>query len=188
MYADIEQPLQIVHDYIRECLSKEVNPEGLLHDVKSYKAIYRDDLTIKTPAVWLYMNTWQPVEEHIINRGNSRIDINFPVEVACITHRKSLEKADRQATSIQARVIESFINNWKRKINEEYNIVCNGFRLIEGYTDGNLPPISQRETVIIKGVLIEFRFSFDWMKCIRMYEQQKEDEEGENENNNDNGG
>ena len=177
MYADIEQPLQIITDYIKSCLSNELGENGLLHDVKSYKSIYRDNLTINTPAVWLYMETWQPVEEHIINRMNTRIEISFPVEVACITHKKTLEKSDAQATSIQARVIESFIRNWKRKISDEHNITCNGFRIVEGYTDGNLPVTSQRETVTIKGVLIEFKFTFDWMRCIRLYDEENKDEE-----------
>ena len=186
MYAEIEQPLEIIEDYIRSCLSNELGENGLLHDVKSYKSIYRDDLTVNTPAVWLYMDTWQPVEEHIINRANTRIDLVFPVEVACITHKKTLEKSDKQATSIQARVIESFIRNWKRVIDEKYHIICTGFRLIEGYTDGNLPSVNQRDSVIIKGVLIEFYISMDWMRCIRLYDQENENNENNDDNSNDN--
>lgn len=174
MYAEIEQPLQIIQDYISNCLKKEVNDEGLLHDIKSYKDIYRDELNLKTPAVWLYMQNWHPTDEHIINRGNTRIDITFPVEVACITHRKTLTKSDKQATSIQGRIIESFIKNWKRKIDDKYNIISTGFQLVQGYTDGNLEAIQQRETVTIKGVLIEFKFTFDWMKCIKIYEEEKD--------------
>lgn len=187
MYAEIEQPLMIIEDYIRGCLSKELGEDGLLHDVKSYKSIYRDDLTIITPAVWLYMNTWQPLQEHIVNRGNTRIDMNFPVEVACISNRKTLEKSDRQATSIQARVIESFIKNWKRKLDEKNNIICNGFQIVVGYTDGNLPVLNQQDTVVIKGVLVEFHISFDWMRCIHLYEKEKENND-ETDNNNENGG
>lgn len=186
MYAEIEQPLQIISNYIKDCIGKEVNPDGLLHDIKSYKTIYRDDLTLNTPAVWLYMDTWEPTKEQIVNRSNTRIEIAFPVEVACITHKKTLAKSDEQATSIQARIIESFIKNWKRKIDDENHIICNGFNLLYGYTDGNIPAVSQRETVTIKGVLIEFKFSFDWMRCIHLYNKEKENEEITNNENNDN--
>lgn len=192
MYTKMEQPLQIITDFISNCLEKELKENGLLSDIKSYKRIFRDEVTIKTPAVWLYMRDWSPSEEYIINRNNTRIEITFPVEVACISHKKTLDKSDREATSIQGRVIESFVQNWRRNIDSKYNISCLGFRLIQGYTDGSLEKINQRDTTTIKGVLVEFKFMFDWMRCLKIFEENmNEKNQTENtdlNNTNNNGG
>lgn len=184
MYVDMEIPIQTINNYITNCLKKELNDDGLLSDVKSFINIYRDENSYdKTPAVWLYIQDWFPKDEMIINRKNTRCTLTFPVEVACISQKSKLNKADAEATSLQGRVIECFIKNWKRVINEEQFILCTGFRIVRGYADGTREAINQLRRVTIKGVIIEFDFTIDWIKCIKIEENKQNEENTESELN-----
>ena len=171
MYLNFESPIQIINNYITECLEKELTDEGLLYDVKSFVPIYRDEVKYdKTPAVWLYIQDWVVKDEQIINRHNTRCTLTFPIEVAAISQKAKLEKADSEATSIQTRIVECYVKNWRRVVDKEQFITHTGFRIIRGYADGSNEPINKRNRVTIKGVILELDFGIDWIKCIKLSE------------------
>lgn len=153
----------------------EVEPDGLLFDVESTKTIFKDLNIIDTPAVWIYLGEWHIDEAHI-NRNNSRALLEYEMEVSCMCNLPDLLDSDAQATSLQARVMEALTRNWKRVVDKEYNILCQGITDVIGYSDGKINIASKQLTVAVKGVTCKVLFDIDWMRCLKKQEEQQEEQ------------
>ena len=195
MYLELKTPIEIIETYLKDLILQEVEPDGLLSDIKSTKTTFKDLSIIDTPTVWIYLGNWYINEKHI-NRNNSRAILEYEVEVVGICNRPDIKDSDREATSIQARLMEAVTRNWKRVVNKEYNILCQGVTDVIGYTDGKIAVASKQKTVAVKGITFKALFDIDWMRCLQKQEENnnKDDDgvtdDGNNEetNNDDNGG
>lgn len=176
MFIEFETPLQVIEDYIINSVMQEITDDGLLSDVKSTKTIFKDLTITDVPAVWIYLSEWNP-ETIIANRGNSRAKITYPVEICIITNKADLQESDQEATSIQARIVESLIKNWKRVIDKTYKIRCHGVDIKQGYSDGKFKIANKQQKVVIKGLIVDFIFELDWMKCLQIAQQESTNDE-----------
>lgn len=166
MYLNMETPLEKIEEYIKQLVLQEVNNEGLLKDIKSTKTIFKDLNIIDTPALWVYLGNWN-IEEEVLNKTNSRATLIYQVEMMCICNKPDLQESDQQATSIQARIVESVIKNWKRLLDKNMNLQNPSININTGYADGKLKVANKQQKVAIKGVLFEFKFTLDWIRCIQ---------------------
>lgn len=180
MYLNMETPLEKIEEYIKQSVLQEVNPEGLLRDIKSTKTIFKDLKITNTPALWVYLGNWN-IEEEVTNKTNSKATLIYQVEMMCLCNKPDLTESDEQATSIQARIVESVIKNWKRLLDKQMNLQNPSININTGYADGKLKVANKQQKVAIKGVLFEFKFTLDWIRCITAQNIT------ENENNNDDG-
>lgn len=166
MYLNMETPLEKIEEYIKQLVLQEVNNEGLLKDIKSTKTIFKDLKITDTPALWVYLGNWN-IEEEVLNKTNSRATLIYQVEMMCICNKPDLQESDQQATSIQARIVESVIKNWKRLLDKNMNLQNPSININTGYADGKLKVANKQQKVAIKGVLFEFKFTLDWIRCIQ---------------------
>lgn len=188
MYLEMETPLEVIQQYIKNLVLQEVNNEGLLSDVQSTKTLFKDLTITEVPSIWIYLGNWN-IEEETINKNNSRATLVYEVEISVICNLPELEDSDVQATSIQSRIVESIIKNWKRLIHKEMNIQNPGINIETGYDDGRLRVANKQTRVVIKGILTRFRFTLDWIRCIK--EQNNiitDNAEQNNDETNNNGG
>lgn len=165
MYLNMVTPLELIEDYIKGLVTDEINADGLLSDVQSYKTLFKDLSITNTPAVWIYLGEWN-IEEETLNKNNSRATLVYDVEISVICNKSTLEESDRQATSIQARLTESIIKNWKRLLSKEMNVQNPFINIETGYNDGKLRVANKQTRVVIKGILCRFKFTLDWIRCI----------------------
>ena len=165
----METPLEKIEDYIKSTILDEVNPEGLLKDVKSTKTTFKDLKIIDVPSVWIYLGEWN-IEEESLNKNNSRATLIYNVEISVITNKPEVKDSDVQATSIQSRIVESVIKNWKRVIDKDMHLQNPSINIQTGYNDGKLQVMNKQERVVIKGVLFQFKFLLDWIRCMQLQE------------------
>lgn len=185
-------PLEAIQEYIKNLVLQEVNSEGLLPDVQSTKTLFKDLTITEVPSVWIYLGNWK-IEEEVLNKNNSRVNLIYEVEISVICNKPDLTESDIQATSIQARIVESLFKNWKRLIHRDMNLQNPSINIEEGYDDGQLRVANKQTRVVIKGILCRFKFTFDWVRCIEAQKIESDNEtsnntENNNEENNSNGG
>lgn len=173
----METPLEIIQDYIRNLVLQEVNSEGLLSDVQSTKTLFKDLKITEVPSVWIYLGNWK-IEEEAMNKNNSRATLVYEVEISVICNKPDLLDSDIQATSIQSRIVESIIKNWKRVIDREQNIQNLGINIEQGYDDGQLRVANKQPRVVIKGILTRFKFTLDWIRCLEKQNKNNENDNG----------
>ena len=74
-------------------------------------------------------------------------------------------------------MVESLIKNWKRVIDKTYKIKCHGVDIKQGYSDGKFKIANKQQKVVIKGLIVDFIFELDWMKCLQIAQQESTNDE-----------
>ena len=182
MYLNMITPLEHIETYIKNSILDEIKEDGLLSDIKSTKTTFKDFKITEVPSVWIYLGDWT-IEEEAVNRNNSRATLVYNVEISVICNKPDVYESDSQATSIQARIVESVIKNWKRVINKDMNLQNLSINFQTGYNDGRLTVVNKQQKVVIKGVILQFKFLLDWIRCIEKQNIINDEEEQTNNNN-----
>lgn len=165
MDLEMQRPLEIIENYIKECISLEITNNGLLSDINEFKTIFKDIRKIDTPSLWLEIQDITTDKEQLLGY-DTRVNLKVPFIIAVICHKPDIYKADHQASDIQARIIETYVKHFKKQINKELGVYCLGFELKRILNDGRLNVSNKQPTAIVKAVEFELIFQINWIKCL----------------------
>lgn len=162
--TQITTVLEEVYNTVEEWILKEID-DGLLNDVEDFITTLQNERPLKTPSIWLQKHNWKPKEYNSINRNYSTMVVQFPMEFDCIEYSNDLEEGERRANNLVGRVIDSILKHYDRRtIKDLFKFV--GFRIEEGYPNGNITANGKQEVIPVAGVLVIFEVQVLWNNCI----------------------
>ena len=165
-----------VTQLIKNCITAEMEKDGILEDVKTFVPSYRFDEDIEEPAVGLFEHETIPVVSGTLSH---KIELQTPYEFVCIYYDdEDIEKAEIKAKELAGRVAASIAKNFKRKIDGETIPILKP--TIEAiYPIGTVDVQDKGEEAIATSVRILINYYVDWMICYKQQYNQNNQNDGE---------
>ncbi len=168
METNIAYVFPEVYDVINSWVTKEMNEEGLLHDVKMYITSSANNDYKDPPFIWLekesiYTHNNEPL------RKQMRVDLDFAF--TCCAEKEDLETSEKYTMEIASRLISSIVKNYRKRqlLFHFEDMVLKSIEPEGTFTIVNKSDIFPATRVSFRAVLY-----IDWMKCKRIMEEMEE--------------
>lgn len=158
----IEGP-EAVTQMVKQCITNELTPDGLLSDVETFIPSYRSDDTIEEPCIWLFEQKTTPVSGD--GRLSGKLELQTPFEFYCIVYDEDdIEQSEIKGKNLATRIAACIAKNHARLI-KDYQI--QGLRpVFEELTPvGFVEDEELGEKVPITKIRINFIYYVDWKIC-----------------------
>ncbi len=173
--------LAAVTQIIKDCLTVENVPEGILEDVISIIKVANNEEGVDEPAVWIHQHPTIP--ETGKTRLSRTMDLVTTFEFVCIEYDPDPETAELKSQNLASRVVLAILKNFQHVQKEYGERVIKNIRFNMFYPVGEVPVAGKREKVPVTSVSIEVIHEIDWLNCCK----RKTDENNDNNENNDDG-
>ena len=145
---------------IKDCITQEMNPEGLLADVETFVPAYRYEEEMDEPLIWMYEHETVGVD----GTGTmfNRQLLQTPYEFLCVDYSDdSMEESEILGKDLATRVAAAIKNNIKHQDEQEsYNLKRLLFTSI--YPSGTVDIVGKTERVVATSVKITLEYFVDW--------------------------
>lgn len=163
MTMDLVQGISKVTQLVKNCITSEMVPEGILHDVKSFIPSYRFEDDLDEPLIGLFEHKTEPVTDGTLSH---QIELQTPYEFLCVVYDDDLEESEIKGKDLAGRVCVAIAKNFTRIFKDEKLTVKKpAIRSINPVGIAELEGTSQEAAVT--SVVIEITYYVDWMKCIK---------------------
>lgn len=171
----VEGP-EAVTRMVKQCITKELTPEGLLSDVETFVPSYRSDDEIEEPCIWLFEQETTSAS----GKGtlSDKLELQTPFDFYCIVYDEDdIEQSEIKGKNLAARIAACIAKNHNRVLKEDTMI--QGLKpVFESLSPvGFIEDEDLGEKVPITKLRINFTYYVDWKICCRF----------QNQNNNING-
>ena len=156
----------LAYDNIEQFIKTELEPEGLLSDVKLLINTQLIDDTLETPLIWIDKGTIEPGQQlGDYGRGQS---LQLPISFICVgEEQEDIAIAEQQSYSIALRVVTSILQNYTQiRPYTEYDLEFTNVTLNSIEPAGTFEIINKR--IILPATRVNFTFEIynDWMTLL----------------------
>jgi len=173
--------LEAVTKIIKECITIENVPDGILEDVESIIKVANNEEGVDEPAVWIVQHPTLPEKNATIAKIMTLVTT---FEFVCIEYDPDPETAELKSQNLAARVVLSILRNFQQ-VQMEYDVrVIKNIRFNMFYPVGEVAVAGKREKVPVTSVSIEVLHDINWLNCCKRKTTENDEN---NDNNNDDG-
>lgn len=166
MTVDIKTGFEKINQIIRECISREMNPNGLLSDVESFVDTYYDEGQVEEPVIWM---TQHPTTTERQADISQTMELITPFEFDCGVYDNDLSNANLESQNLANRVILSILRNWLQ-VQSEIVPQQRMIRTItlEAYSPmGYVDVVGKSDRVPLTGVILNVHHIVNWSLCCK---------------------
>ena len=166
MTVNILTGFEKINDIMQQCITDEINQNGLLSDVETFINTYFNEGQVDEPVVWI---TQHPTTVQKNADISKTLLLKTPFEFDCGVYEREIEDANTSSQNLCNRVILSILKNWQTVQNE----LLPGQRMIrnielETYSPmGYVPVTGKSDKVPITGVILNVYHVINWQQCCR---------------------
>lgn len=158
-----EGPIAVT-EMIKACITKEMNPEGLLKDVESFVPAYRYEEEWEEPLVWLYENKTTGVDGNGTLFNKQLLQTSY--EFYCVVYDEDIEQSERLGKNLALRVAAAIKNNilgeW-----EDDSYLYNKLLFDEFYPSGTVEVVEKSDRAVTTSIKITVQYYVDWNYLLR---------------------
>lgn len=167
--------LAAVSQIIKECITSENTPEGMLNDVLSVITVVNNEEGIDEPAIWINEHPTIPYD-NAKTKLSQDIDLATTFEFVCIEYDPDPETAELKGKNLASRACLAVMKNFQH-IQKKYGMrVIKNIHFVAFYPVGEISIKGKREKVPATSIVLSVVHNIDWLKCCKRKN---------NENNND---
>ncbi len=175
---NIVESSSVISEKIKDCIRSEMNPNGLLSDVKTFIPSYRMNEKMKEPCIWLFEHPTIPVDGKKAPLSKS-LYLATPFEFVCVVYDKDIETAEMKGKNLASRVA-ACIQKHALKLHDGERVIDNiVFKTF--YPAGEVQIENKSEKTPATSIVFEARFWIDWLKCCRTQQNQQNNDNNEEE-------
>jgi len=166
MTVNILTGFEKINDIMQQCITDEINQNGLLSDVETFINTYFNEGQVDEPVVWI---TQHPTTVQKNADISKTLLLKTPFEFDCGVYEREIEDANTSSQNLCNRVILSILKNWQTVQNE----LLPGQRMIrnielETYSPmGYVQVTGKSDKVPITGVILNVYHVINWQQCCR---------------------
>ena len=166
MTVNILTGFEKINDIMQQCITDEINQNGLLSDVETFINTYFNEGQVDEPVVWI---TQHPTTVQKNADISKTLLLKTPFEFDCGVYEREIEGANTSSQNLCNRVILSILKNWQTVQNE----LLPGQRMIrnielETYSPmGYVQVTGKSDKVPITGVILNVYHVINWQQCCR---------------------
>lgn len=166
MTVNILTGFEKINDIMQQCITDEINQNGLLSDVETFINTYFNEGQVDEPVVWI---TQHPTTVQKNADISKTLLLKTPFEFDCGVYEREIEDANTSSQNLCNRVILSILKNWQTIQAEELP----GQRMIrnielETYSPmGYVQVTGKSDKVPITGVILNVYHVINWQQCCR---------------------
>ena len=165
---------EVITKRIKECITSEMNPNGLLYDVETFVPSYRMEEEMEEPLIWLFEHPTTTANDKT-GALSQKLYLQTPYEFVCVVYDEDdIEESEMLGKNLASRVAASIAKN-HIKLNEDRIIKKIEFETL--YPVGEVEIRNKSDEAPATSVRIIAKYWIDWMNCCR--------KKNNNENNND---
>ena len=159
----IEGP-EAVTRMVKQCITKELTDDGILHDVEMFIPSYRSDEEIEEPCIWLFEQKTTAVDGN--GALSDKLHLQTPFEFYCIVYDEDdIEEAELKGKNLAARIAACIAKNHIRVLDSTTQLY--GLKPVfeELSPVGFVQDEELGEKVPITKLRISFLYYVDWKIC-----------------------
>lgn len=160
--TDLVKGISKVTRLVKNCITEEMVPEGILHDVKSFIPSYRFEDDWDEPLIGLFEHETQPVTDGTLSH---KIELQTSYEFFCVIYDDDLEESEIRGKDLAGRVCVSIAKNLKR-IFEGEKLPVKKPAIVSINPVGTVLVAGTSQQAAVTSVVIKITYYVDWMKCI----------------------
>ena len=166
MTVNILTGFEKINDIMQQCITDEINQNGLLSDVETFINTYFNEGQVDEPVIWI---TQHPTTVEKNADISKTLLLKTPFEFDCGVYEREIEDANTSSQNLCNRVILSILKNWQTVQNE----LLPGQRMIrnielETYSPmGYVQVTGKSDKVPITGVILNVYHVINWQQCCR---------------------
>ena len=154
-----------VTQLIKDCITAEMNENGILHDVNSFIPSYRFDEEIEEPLIGLFEQETTPVESGTLSH---KIKLRTPFEFICVVYDdEDKEQSEIKGKKLAGRVAASIAKNFNRTDGEGNSVPILKPILETIYPVGTVNVVDKSEEAVATSVRIVIEYYVDWLICYK---------------------
>lgn len=166
MREDIVTSLDIVTRNVKNYVTSENVPEGILSDVNTIIKSTKSDITIDEPAVWISQHPTIMEDEKAINFGGlQRLQTTF--EFICVEYDEDLETAEDKGINLATRVGKCILKNFNKVKDKETDPIhiFDNVSLVALYPVGEVSVEGKATRIPATSIVMKFTYQVNWKKC-----------------------
>ena len=173
MTVNILTGFEKINDIMQQCITDEINQNGLLSDVETFINTYFNEGQVDEPVVWI---TQHPTTVQKNADISKTLLLKTPFEFDCGVYEREIEDANTSSQNLCNRVILSILKNWQTVQNE----LLPGQRMIrnielETYSPmGYVQVTGKSDKVPITGVILNIYHTISWQQCCQQIQNNGE--------------
>ena len=172
--------LAAVSQIIKECITSENTPEGMLNDVLSVITVVNNEEGIDEPAIWINEHPTIPYD-NAKTKLSRDIDLATTFEFVCIEYDPDPETAELKGKNLASRACLAVMKNFQH-IQKKYGMrVIKNIHFVAFYPVGEISIKGKREKVPATSIVLSVVHNIDWLNCCKR-------KNNDNNDNNDNDG
>ena len=166
MREDIVTSLDIVTRNVKNYVTSENVPGGILEDVNTIIKSTKSDITIDEPCVWIVQHPTVMKDEKAINlSGLQSLETSF--EFICVEYDDDLETAENKGINLATRVGKCMLKNFnmiKDKETDPTHIFDN-VSMTALYPVGEVSVEGKATRIPATSIVMKFTYQVNWKKC-----------------------
>ena len=149
---------------VKQCITSEMVPGGILEEVNQFVPSYRLDEEVEEPFIGLFEQETTPVVNGTLSH---KIEMQTPFEFVCVVYDdEDIEQSEIKGKTLACKVAASIAKNFTRKLDDERIPVLKP--TIEGiYPIGLVEVVDKSEQAVATSVRIRINYNVDWMVCYK---------------------
>ena len=166
MTVNILTGFEKINDIMQQCITDEINQNGLLSDVETFINTYFNEGQVDEPVVWI---TQHPTTVQKNADISKTLLLKTPFEFDCGVYEVDLEDANTSSQNLCNRVILSILKNWQTVQSEELpnNRMIRNIELETYSPMGYVDVTGKSDKVPITGVILNVYHIINWQQCCR---------------------
>ena len=159
---NIVESAEKVTQLMKECITSEMTPDGLLSDVLTFIPSYRLDEPMDEPCIWLFEH---PTVTADPKRGklSHKLYLSTNFEFVCIVYDDDIEASEILGKNLASRVLASIMKHAVKVKNNERIINDVIFNTL--YPAGEVQIEGKSNRTPATSIVVEVRYYIDWLKC-----------------------
>ena len=156
---------EALYNIMRECVQREICPDGLLEDVETFVPSYDTESRVEEPVVWMTQHPSRAEKQADISRT---MDIITPFQFTCAVYKPDIEDAELASQNLATRVILCITRNLLSVQNELYGkrfITTIGLETY--YPVGEVNIVNKSEKLPATGVVLNVTHRINWELCCK---------------------
>ncbi|MBE6505638.1 MAG: hypothetical protein E7Z73_07870 [Methanobrevibacter millerae] len=155
---------ELITTRIKECITSEMTPEGLLSDVETFIPSYRMEEEMEEPLIWLFEHPTTIANEKS-GALSQKLYLQTPYEFVCVVYDEDdIEESEMKGKNLASRVAASIAKN-HIKLNSDRIISKIEFETL--YPVGEVSIRNKSDKAPATSVRIIAKYYIDWMNCCK---------------------
>ena len=160
----IEGPAKVTQ-LMKDCITAEMVPGGILEDVNSFIPSYRFDEEIEEPCIGLFEQETTPVVDGTLSH---KIELQTPFEFVCVVYDdEDIEQSEIKGKELAGRVAASIARNFRRIDSEGHRVPILKPTIEAIYPVGTVEVQDKGEEAVATSIRIVINYYVDWLVCMK---------------------